>query len=42
MKIGIYGPAKNERKHIDAWFESCKNADVICIADTGSTEQKND
>jgi tetratricopeptide (TPR) repeat protein len=38
MKIGIYGPAKNEIKHVDAWYESCKDADVICIADTGSTD----
>ena len=38
MKIGIYGPAKNERKHCDEWFESCKDADIICIADTGSTD----
>ena len=38
LKIGIYGPAKNEVKHVDAWYESCKNADVICIADTGSTD----
>lgn len=38
MKIGIYGPAKNEIKHVDAWFDSCKDADVICIADTGSTD----
>jgi glycosyltransferase involved in cell wall biosynthesis len=38
MKIGIYGPALNEIKHIDRWYESCKDADVICIADTGSTD----
>lgn len=38
MKIGIYCPAKNEVKHVDAWHESCKNADIICVADTGSTD----
>jgi glycosyltransferase involved in cell wall biosynthesis len=38
MKIGIYAPAKNELKHCQAWFESCKDADVICVADTGSTD----
>jgi glycosyltransferase involved in cell wall biosynthesis len=38
LKVGIYGPAKNELKHVDAWYESCKDADIICIADTGSTD----
>lgn len=38
MKIGIYSPAKNEVKHVQAWYDSCKNADVICVADTGSTD----
>ena len=38
MRIGIYGPMKNELKHIDPWYESCKAADVICVADTGSTD----
>ena len=38
MKIGIYAPAKNELHHVDAWYESCKDADVICVADTGSTD----
>ena len=38
MKIGIYCPAKNEIKHVEAWYKSCKNADIICVADTGSTD----
>jgi tetratricopeptide (TPR) repeat protein len=38
MKIGIYAPAKNELKHCSDWYESCKNADTICVADTGSTD----
>jgi glycosyltransferase involved in cell wall biosynthesis len=38
MKIGIYAPAKNEEKHVAKWYESCKDADHICIADTGSTD----
>lgn len=38
MKVGIYAPAKNELKHVKDWYESCKNADVICVADTGSTD----
>jgi len=38
LKIGVYCAAKNELKHIDAWFESCKEADVIVCADTGSVD----
>jgi len=38
MRIGIYCPAKNEEKHVNDWYESCKDADVICVADTGSTD----
>lgn len=38
LRVGIYCPAKNEVKHVEPWFESCKNADVICVADTGSTD----
>jgi len=38
MRIGIYAPCKNELKHIQVWYDSCKNADVICVADTGSTD----
>lgn len=37
-KVGIYCPAKNELKHVKDWYESCKEADVICVADTGSTD----
>ena len=38
MKIGIYAACKNELENIDAWYLSCKQADVICVADTGSTD----
>ena len=38
MRIGVYAPCKNELKHIDAWYESCKNADVVYVTDTGSTD----
>lgn len=38
MKIGVYCPAKNELPNVDAWYESCKNADTICVLDTGSTD----
>lgn len=38
MKIGIYAPAKNEIANVDKWFESCHDADVISVSDTGSTD----
>ena len=38
MKIAIYGPTKNQVHHVQEWYDSCKQADVICIADTGSTD----
>ena len=38
MKIGIYAPSKNEINHCLDWYNSCKEADVICVADTGSTD----
>ena len=38
MKIGVYSPSKNESKHVQAWHDSCKDADSICVADTGSTD----
>ena len=39
MKIGIYAACLNEAKHIKAWYESCKDADVIVVADTGSIDE---
>lgn len=38
MKIGVYALAKNERKHVEAWAESCREADVRVVTDTGSTD----
>jgi len=38
MRIAIYGPTKNQVHHVQAWYDSCKDADAICIADTGSTD----
>ena len=38
MRIAIYGPTKNQVHHVQEWYDSCKQADVICIADTGSTD----
>ena len=38
MKIAIYTIALNEEKHVKDWFESGKDADLLLIADTGSTD----
>jgi hypothetical protein len=38
MKIGVYALAKNELKHVEAWAESCREADVRVVTDTGSTD----
>lgn len=38
MKIAVYAIAKNEEQFVERFYESCKNADLILIADTGSTD----
>ena len=37
-KICVYTIAKNEMKFIDRWYNSIKDADYICVLDTGSTD----
>lgn len=37
-KVCVYAIAKNEIKFIDRWFESVKEADYVCVLDTGSTD----
>ena len=37
-KICVYTICKNEIKFIDRWFNSVKEADYICVLDTGSTD----
>ena len=37
-KICVYAIAKNEIKFIDRWFNSVKEADYVCVLDTGSTD----
>ncbi len=37
-KICVYAIAKNEIKFIDRWYESIKEADYICVLDTGSSD----
>ncbi len=38
MKICVYAICKNESKFIDRWFNSMKEADYVCVLDTGSTD----
>lgn len=37
-KVCVYAISKNEEKFIDRWYESIKDADYICVLDTGSTD----
>jgi hypothetical protein len=39
MKIAVYTIALNEEKHVKQWYESAKAADLLVIADTGSTDK---
>lgn len=39
MKIAVYTIALNEEKHVKQWYESARDADLIVIADTGSTDK---
>jgi glycosyltransferase involved in cell wall biosynthesis len=38
-KIAVYTIALNEEKHVKRWFNSAKEADLLVIADTGSTDK---
>ncbi len=37
-KICVYAISKNEIKFVDRWFNSVKEADYVCVLDTGSTD----
>lgn len=37
-KIAVYTIALNEEKHVRRWYESALDADLLLIADTGSTD----
>ncbi len=37
-KICVYAIAKNEMKFIERWYNSVKEADYLCVLDTGSTD----
>lgn len=38
LKIAIYAIAKNEAKHVERFCMSARDADLVLIADTGSTD----
>lgn len=38
MKIAVYTIAKNEEKFIQRWAQSAQEADLLLVADTGSTD----
>ena len=38
MKICVYSIAKDEKKHVRRWMDSARDADYICLLDTGSTD----
>lgn len=42
-KVCVYAICKNEEKFIEKWYNSIKEADYICVLDTGSmiTQLKN-
>lgn len=37
-KVAVYGICKNEEKFVDRWVDSMSEADIIVVADTGSTD----
>ena len=37
-KVAVYAICKNEEKFVDRWYESMKEADMIYVLDTGSTD----
>lgn len=39
MKICVYAIAKNEEKFVDRWVHSMREADYICVLDTGSEDK---
>ena len=38
MKVAVYTIALNEQQFVERWYNSCKDADYVLIADTGSTD----
>lgn len=38
MKVCVYAIAKDEEKFVERWVHSVREADAICVLDTGSTD----
>ena len=38
MKIGVYAIARNEAANVQPWLKAVNEADVVCVTDTGSTD----
>ena len=38
MKVAVYTITKNEAKQVQPFMDSCRDADLVVIADTGSTD----
>lgn len=38
MRVAVYTICKNEAHNVEDWYQSASQADVICVADTGSTD----
>jgi glycosyltransferase involved in cell wall biosynthesis len=38
LKIAVYAISKNEEQFVERFCASCKDADLVLIADTGSTD----
>lgn len=38
LKVCVYSVCKNEEKFVDRWVDSMKEADLIIVTDTGSTD----
>ena len=38
MKVAVYTISKNEAKQVASYMESCRDADLVVIADTGSSD----
>jgi len=38
MKVAVYTIAKNEAKQVRPYMDSCRDADFVMVADTGSTD----
>lgn len=39
MKVTVYAIAKNEEAFVDRWMNSMREADWVCVLDTGSTDR---